>query len=398
VAVLDLPNPNDPANVVDGIIGMHLFNGRNLVIDANPAASQGGGGPPRLYISDPVTETHSWANTAATGDWATPSNWSPPGAPSILWDTQVRNVSGVDQVAIVSTNSTVNRLTVGGGAGGAQMTVAITATLTTFGETLIEAGGEITLHQPSELPGARLDAQFVNIDGGVLSGEGEIFVGTGPINGVVRNISGRVAPSTSAPSIVPVGHLEIVGDFANLAEGTVAIDISGTLPHQYDRLTSSRFAFLDGTLEVSLVDLGSLSYVPNVGDMFTILTAGEGIEGTFDNLQLPAGFTWNVLYGANNVTLSVTGLGLAGDFNGDGSVNTADYIVWRKSGGNLPDYNDWRTNFGRTSSGAGSSTSVTGAVPEPSGVVLSVCGLVAAVALRKLGRPLAVSLGPNGKR
>ena len=38
----------------DGIIGMHLFTGRNLVIDANPAASQAASGR-GLYISDPVT-------------------------------------------------------------------------------------------------------------------------------------------------------------------------------------------------------------------------------------------------------------------------------------------------------------------------------------------------------
>jgi hypothetical protein len=55
--------------------------------------------------------------------------------------------------------------------------------------------------------------------------------------------------------------------------------------------------------------------------------------------------------------------GLAGDYNGDGTVNAADYTVWRDGGS--PDdsqagYNLWRTNFGDSGSGNGA-----GAVPEP---------------------------------
>lgn len=248
-------------------------------------------------------------------------------------------------------------------------------TLTTFGETRIEAGGQI------ELAGGKLDAQFVNIDGGVLTGEGEVFVGTGPIHSPVRNISGRIEPGD------PIGQLTIDGDLSQQDAGTLAIDLGGTVAiTEYDRLEVDRFAFLDGTLEVSLVDAGSGVFMPSVGNTFTILTAAEGVQGTFDDLQLPAGFTWNVMYGANSVTLSVTGLGLAGDFNGDGAVDTSDYIVWRRSGGNLPEYNDWRTNFGRTSAGAGSAVVAAVAVPEPGGIVLSMSGLLAVTALRQLNR------------
>jgi hypothetical protein len=39
---------------------------------------------------------------------------------------------------------------------------------------------------------------------------------------------------------------------------------------------------------------------------------------------------------------------LAGDFNHDGVVDVADYVVWRKSGSAADDYNTWRANFGRT--------------------------------------------------
>jgi hypothetical protein len=59
-----------------------------------------------------------------------------------------------------------------------------------------------------------------------------------------------------------------------------------------------------------------------------------------------------------------------GDHNGDGSVDGADYVAWRKSpgdfGGDPAGYDTWRTNFGSTS-GAGGVASV----PEPGGFALA---------------------------
>ncbi|HEX2476641.1 MAG TPA: hypothetical protein VHK01_17945 [Lacipirellulaceae bacterium] len=42
---------------------------------------------------------------------------------------------------------------------------------------------------------------------------------------------------------------------------------------------------------------------------------------------------------------------LSGDFNNDGAVNAADYVVWRKGSGttyNQFHYDAWRANVGRT--------------------------------------------------
>jgi len=47
-----------------------------------------------------------------------------------------------------------------------------------------------------------------------------------------------------------------------------------------------------------------------------------------------------------------------GDFNGDGSVNAADYVAWRKMNGTLAQYNAWRANFGRTL-GTGAAATIT---------------------------------------
>jgi len=35
-----------------------------------------------------------------------------------------------------------------------------------------------------------------------------------------------------------------------------------------------------------------------------------------------------------------------GDFNSDGQVDAADYVVWRKNGGSVNEYDAWRATFG----------------------------------------------------
>jgi hypothetical protein len=63
---------------------------------------------------------------------------------------------------------------------------------------------------------------------------------------------------------------------------------------------------------------------------------------------------------------------LAGDFNGDGTVDSADFAVWRKGFGTIytqNDYDVWRTQFDRTpGSGAGAAFSGTTSVPEPAAI------------------------------
>jgi probable HAF family extracellular repeat protein len=62
---------------------------------------------------------------------------------------------------------------------------------------------------------------------------------------------------------------------------------------------------------------------------------------------------------------------LAGDFNGNGTVDAADYVAWRN--GDSPDdsqagYNLWKANFGRSAGSGTSSITVAASrsAPEPS--------------------------------
>jgi hypothetical protein len=69
-----------------------------------------------------------------------------------------------------------------------------------------------------------------------------------------------------------------------------------------------------------------------------------------------------------------------GDYNGDGKVDAADYVAWRKTPGNFGGdpggYDTWRANFGEGGPGGG------GAVPEPASMLLIAVGLVGAAMRR----------------
>jgi hypothetical protein len=60
-------------------------------------------------------------------------------------------------------------------------------------------------------------------------------------------------------------------------------------------------------------------------------------------------------------------LGPPGDYNRDGSVDAADYVVWRKTDGSQDGFNIWRANFGQTAGGSAalpSAATLPAAVPE----------------------------------
>jgi hypothetical protein len=74
---------------------------------------------------------------------------------------------------------------------------------------------------------------------------------------------------------------------------------------------------------------------------------------------------------------------LEGDFNGDAVVDAVDYVVWRNGLGttHTPEqYDLWRAKFGTA---AGSSAFSARSVPEPSTLVLLLCGALSAQARRR---------------
>ena len=184
---------------------------------------------------------------------------------------------------------------------------------------------------------------------------------------------------TFDPGLSPT--LTTVGSITFASTSTLIMELGGTAPGSgHDQIDASGTLALDGTLLVSLVN----GFGPSSGNSFDLFDWAT-INGTFDNLSLPAlgaGLAWDVsqLYTAG--VLSVVA-GLVGDYNNNGTVDAADYVVWRKYQGTthvLPNdptggtigaaqYTTWRANFGKPP-GNGSGTTVSAAVPEPATPVL----------------------------
>ena len=83
---------------------------------------------------------------------------------------------------------------------------------------------------------------------------------------------------------------------------------------------------------------------------------------------------------------------LAGDYNDDGKVDAADYVVWRNGGPLLnetvtpgsvtpEDYDEWQAHFGNMTPGGGQNSAA--AVPEPGSVALAMLALCGCAAIRR---------------
>jgi hypothetical protein len=150
------------------------------------------------------------------------------------------------------------------------------------------------------------------------------------------------------------------------------MELGGITPgSQYDQLLVSGALSLGGALDVTLIN----GFTPSAGQAFNILDWGS-LAGTFSSITLPtlAGLSWNT---SQLYTTGMLSVAIPGDFNHDGSVDAADYVIWRKTDGTAAGYNAWRTHFGQPP-GSGAAADANAAVPEPATLVmliLAVTGL-----------------------
>ena len=129
-----------------------------------------------------------------------------------------------------------------------------------------------------------------------------------------------------------IGDIDVLGNYRQLASGTLTIELTqGFNMVQHDLLAAVGLANLNGTLRIKLIDQGNGIPVLNVGDEFTIVTAGGGMVNQFDNVPDSIGdgegYEWDVIYGANDVTIRVASVIpnlVLGDVNGDGIVSLLD--------------------------------------------------------------------------
>jgi hypothetical protein len=157
-------------------------------------------------------------------------------------------------------------------------------------------------------------------------------------------------------------------------------------------------------LMLNQFNTSSMTTVPVALSNFTVQTAGEfvnagdGMLTNFNLYYLGIETITDAQVGSGLVNMEIESIrvmlpappGVAGDFNDDGKVDAADYVVWRKNGANsLPNDNGlttaaerfdlWRANFGNMTMPGGGS-----AVPEPAAgtLALAVLGVLAAARRR----------------
>jgi hypothetical protein len=294
--------------------------------------------------------------------------------------------------------------------------------------TVLQTGGTVTSDNTARIGSEPGGVGNYTISAGLLAtatdGSGTFTIGRNGGNGTLRvegtgqvthgaelyigdvqnaNTSGRLEIIGSAVG-VQIGQLE------NAAGGTVGVretiqwqaDAGGVAPLVVigtGPLSSTRVQLQDPTelsantgvngggnltgdgiaLELNLSAITTSRTITLIDNRTTDAITGFFEKGTTKNLYeegeiIPfAGFDGTVTISyvggtGNDVTLNL--VALAGDFNQDGTVGPADYVVWRKTGINgQQGYNDWRANFGKSAPSFGLSVpgeSLITQVPEPS--------------------------------
>jgi hypothetical protein len=198
---------------------------------------------------------------------------------------------------------------------------------------------------------------------GLVSGGGN-FPGQGLVT-----FNGGYAPGDS-PAQVSLGGDITLGD-----TNTLFIELGGPIAGaEYDHVEVAGFATLEGELDVTLIN----GFTPALGNNFGFLMASGGFDNSFSSLSLPdlsaQGLGWQLNPGGATLFLEVVA-SLAGDFDGNGDVDGADFLTWQRDS-SVGSLTDWEINFGTT---AGSLAASSTAVPEPSslllGAIASVCGM-----------------------
>jgi hypothetical protein len=230
-------------------------------------------------------------------------------------------------------------------------------------------------------------ARFSNPNG--LAGRGEmvLYIFDGEAGSDVRSQIVHLDETKDYRFILEVVGPTLHGQVLNLTDGGVIV----------------AEAFRDLVIETQTTDHDAnpstpdVVHVPYISGHSAVLLAGSSLASgeaqlTVDNFRTE--------------TL------VAGDYNGNGTVDAADYIVWRNTQGatspngnpptsfgdmrangaysvghpqsiDLADYNFWRSKFGSTGSGSGSGLAGATGVPEPDTVVLMLGGLIACLRCRR---------------
>jgi hypothetical protein len=221
------------------------------------------------------------------------------------------------------------------------------------------------------LPGA--DNASLSSDADILA-EGLFFV---TLRGSSASTSQRGRVGVVAPAVSGY-RMAVNADNSNLANGAtfpqdLAFDTTYRAIFSYDASANKSKLWINPNDESS-------ANVEHTGDPLNVgLTAINRIILRQHNSYNGKQFVDNVVVGTTFADVLNPPTPVPGDYNGNGVVDAADYVLWRKGGPllnevdtpgtvNDADYTEWRAHFGNPA-GLGSSLAM---VPEPAGGILAV--------------------------
>ena len=157
-----------------------------------------------------------------------------------------------------------------------------------------------------ELRGGVLTAASTRLESsGVIRGDGTIVALSNQFWNLGDLYVGDHGAEQQAGSPGVTGLLHVAGDYTQFDGGELYLDLGGNAAGaQYDRLTINGVVFLDGGLNVSLLD----GFEPLLGNSFELVTATEGFDQQFSRVTLPVlspGLGWSLDYGLTSLMLSV---------------------------------------------------------------------------------------------
>jgi T5SS/PEP-CTERM-associated repeat protein/autotransporter-associated beta strand protein len=227
----------------------------------------------------------------------------------------------------------------------------------------------------------------VNFNGGILR-----IQSTSSSSNAIMFIGGGILDIPDATDTLTVtSNISGGGGLTKIGAGTLTL--TGANAYNGDTRISN------GALSISA------AYLDNFADVYLSpsVTFGLNYSGTdaIDSLfidgvsqalgtygAIGSGADFEMMLFSGSGLLQVTSLGVPGDFNDDGAVDAADYVVWRKRDGTQASYDIWRANFGNVLGVGGSlstpfdANSMAG-IPEPASVVVLIIGCLAATTIKR---------------
>lgn len=273
-------------------------------------------------------------------------------------------------------------------------------------------GGSIVAHGLVHV-GRQMNTGTMNQTGGSVTADNGVNVGnaesgTTSVWGTgFYNVSGGTitanSPTGNGLSIGPqgTGMFRVIGDDATInVGGNMLVNAGGgaqgTLAYQLETgdLLSQINVSGNATFNAGAILSFDTSLASPTQTTYNLLTALDIIDNGI-TLNGPAGWNYQIVPGGNGEILQLFQpgpAGVQGDYNNNGVVDAADYVLWREGGpiqnevtGVTPgtvtpeDYDAWRARFGNTS-GSGSAAA---AVPEPTVMLLCLSGVVGLLSGRR---------------